>query len=217
MLTLLIPVNRLERAKGRLAAFLSEGERKQLALTTFLTVFEGCLGLTGCRTVVVTADPQVQEIATRRASACPEDPSISGLNPQLERAVTMFQGHPVMIIHADLPLFTSAAVQHLQHEAGRSSFALINPSGDGGTNVMYLSEPMLFPLAYGPGSAAKHFAAAEAAGMHPRYVHYPDLELDLDTPADLATLLSTPSGRESPAGRLLTDWGVEQRLRNPHS
>ena len=85
-------------------------------------------------------------------------------------------------------------------------------SRDGGTNAMLLNPPGRFALAYGPGSHAKHRAAAEAAGMAVIANHNRELTLDLDTPDDIRELLRAPRGRQGAAGRYLQTIGVEERL-----
>lgn len=212
MITVLIPVNRLDRAKGRLGDLLTEDERRELAWTTFTTVLDGCPAGPGWRTVVLTADSQVARMASRSAQVLPEDSSAGSLTPQLERAIRTLAPDRLIIVHADLPLFAAGALPFLAGSAAEPPCAVINPSPDGGTNAMYLSECGRFPLAYGPGSAQKHLRAAEAAGMAVRFVHNPSLDLDLDTPADLATLLSTAAGRKTLAGQLLLRMGIPGRL-----
>jgi 2-phospho-L-lactate guanylyltransferase (CobY/MobA/RfbA family) len=77
---------------------------------------------------------------------------------------------------------------------------------------MLLRPPGRFPLCYGIDSAARHGAAARDAGFYVSVVRSPSLELDLDTPDDIRTLLSSALGRETRAGRLLLAMGVDDRL-----
>ena len=77
---------------------------------------------------------------------------------------------------------------------------------------MLFSPPGLFPLHYGPGSYAKHAAAANAAGMSVVANGNRELRLDLDTPDDIRELLRAPRGRQGAAGRYLLSLGIEGRL-----
>jgi 2-phospho-L-lactate/phosphoenolpyruvate guanylyltransferase len=61
------------------------------------------------------------------------------------------------------------------------------PSGDGGTNALLIAPPGSIPFRFGPGSAARHRAAAEAAGLHVESVPLPSLGVDIDRPQDLPT------------------------------
>ncbi|HNO66359.1 MAG TPA: hypothetical protein PKK39_08415, partial [Tepidiformaceae bacterium] len=79
----LIPVNRLDRAKGRLAALLSAEERTTLARITLETVLHAA----GPASIVLTADPRVREAAAGKARVIAEAPGASGLNELLEAAI----------------------------------------------------------------------------------------------------------------------------------
>jgi 2-phospho-L-lactate guanylyltransferase len=201
----LIPVNRLERAKGRLADTLDASVREALARATFATVLEAALG-TFAEVAVLTADAAAGEMATAAgARVITEDPERSGLNAQLEHALARL-GQPeggIAILHADLPL---ARVEHFAAFAASAppapSVTLVR-SLDGGTNLMLLRPPGRFALAYGPGSYELHVEAAAAAGMTVTAFDRAELELDIDTPADLATFLATPGAGDTAAGILL--------------
>ena len=214
----LIPVNRLDRAKGRLAELLTPTERRELALITFRTVLNAVRGA-GWHTVVLTSDPAIAEAAGLTAHVLEEAPGVHGLNPQLEAAIARLlpeldaaDDPRLLVLHADLPLVTVSAVAGLTDAAGPRPSATAVRSADGGTNAMLLRPPGLFPLAYGESSFAKHAAAAHAAGVAFNVFESEELALDLDTPADVAALLSSAAGRASAAGRHLLAAGVRSRL-----
>ena len=79
-----------------------------------------------------------------------------------------------LVVNADLPCATAAAL-HALAAAGPALVA----AADGTTNALSLPDPSCFEPLYGPASAAR-FAAA---GLVP--VLIPELELDVDTLADL--------------------------------
>jgi 2-phospho-L-lactate guanylyltransferase len=146
-----------------------------------------------------------------------EAAGLGGLNPQLERAIATLMADGtvtsrLLILHADLPLATAGAIETLDDLGAGANAAVLVESGDGGTNAMLLSPPGQFALAYGPGSYAKHRAAAEAAGMAVVANHNRELTLDLDTPDDIRELLRAPRGRQGAAGRYLQTIGVEERM-----
>jgi 2-phospho-L-lactate guanylyltransferase len=209
----LIPVNRLDRAKGRLSLLLTPAERRALLLASLRTVVDAASDAR-LEVLVLTPDPAVPGALDRPVGVIRETPGLSGLNPQLERAL---QGRDeALVLHADLPLASAAALRRLVASAAPAPSATLVRSRDGGTNAMLLRPPGRFPLAYGPGSHPRHAAAAEAAGMAVRTVAEPRLELDLDTAEDLAALLATEDGRACAAGRVLLTIDLAGRLPAPH-
>ena len=209
MTTALIPVNRLDRAKGRLAERLDAATREALARATFTTVLEASRRVFS-PVVVLTADDAAAAIATAAgARVIAEDPARSGLNPQLEHALAIL-GEPeggIAILHADLPFATRERLEAFVAAAPPGPSATMVRSVDGGTNLMLLRPPARFALAYGPGSYERHVAAATAAGLTVTAFESPPLELDLDTPADLEACMAMPGALATRAGALLAARG----------
>jgi 2-phospho-L-lactate/phosphoenolpyruvate guanylyltransferase len=207
----LIPVNRLDQAKGRLDGLLSPEERSSLALITTQTVVAAAAALGPM--AVLTADELVRKQFRSAARILDEDAGLRGLNAQLESALERLSDYgSVLILHADLPLADSDSLRaFVEAAAADNSVTIVRPA-DGGTNAMLLRPPGRFPLAYGVDSCALHVKAAERAGMAVTVVASAALEIDLDTPEDLEALLATAGGRDSSAGRYLVSCGVEERL-----
>jgi 2-phospho-L-lactate guanylyltransferase len=212
-LPVLIPVNRLDRAKGRLAPLLTEAEREELSLITAETVAHAA----GAAAVILTADPRVRERMAGRYRVLDEDPAVAGLNAQLEAAIARLRADGtiadrLLILHADLPLVRGWTIETLDAEDPGPGSAVLVRSADGGTNALLLHPPGRFPLAYGPGSFERHAAAARAAGMRVIESDNRELKLDLDTPADVAELLRTARGQQTAAGHYLLAIGADRRL-----
>jgi len=208
----LIPVNRLDRAKGRLADLLSPDERVTLAIITLETV----LHAVGPASIVLTADPRVGDVAAGKARVLPEVAGREGLNPQLEAAMAALIAEgtareSLLILHADLPLITPEAMENILAMAHPNTVTMVE-SRDGGTNAMLMQPPGKFALAYGPASFALHTSAARQAGMRVAVSANRELRLDLDTPEDITELLRAPRGRQGAAGRYLQSIGVEARI-----
>ena len=92
----------------------------------------------------------------------------------------------VVIAHADLPAVTSFEAVLTD---GSDPVAVVVPDHrDDGTPVLSLPASAPFGFAYGPGSAARHVAAAEACGLAVRILRDPDLGFDIDVDDDLVTL-----------------------------
>lgn len=208
----LIPVNRLAQAKGRLAEVLTTGERRTLTLITL----EAVLRAAGDAAIVLTADPDVESVLRGRARVLPESPHASGLNGQLEVATAALIAdgtakESLLILHADLPLASNEALETLE-AASEPNSAVMVETRDGGTNAMLLRPPGKFSLAYGKGSFVAHERAVVSAGMTVIRNENRELRLDLDTPEDLRELLRAPRGRQGASGAYLLSIGIEQRL-----
>lgn len=209
-LTVLIPVNRLDRAKGRLAALLEPEERAELVRRSLATVLGAVRGA-GMEAVVLTADEAVVAGLPGGVRTLAEDPEQQGLSAQIEDAALRLGVEELLILHADLPLATAEALRDFAAQAPPApSVTLVRPE-DGGTNAMLLRPPGRFALAYGRGSGDLHEAAAREAGFEVRRADAPALALDLDTPADVRRLLGDATGRTCGAGAYLAGIGVEGR------
>ena len=205
-----IPVNRLDRAKGRLDGVLSPEERRGLALATLGTVVRACLEA-GLEPAVLTADEAVAAALDNRVQHIPESPGVEGLNAQLEQAIAGLD--EVVIVHADLPLARGAELRAIVEGSPPGPSITVVRSPDGGTNVMYLRPAGAIALSYGADSWRKHSEAAAASGIEVRTAMAPSLEVDLDTPADLAAFFATLGWESTEAGRFLAARGVPARLR----
>jgi len=219
---ILIPVNRLDRAKTRLAGLLTPGERRQLALLTLSVVLEAARP--GGSVVVLSADDR-SLLPLDGARFIEEDRHLVGLNAQLEAAIARM-GPPddLLILHADLPLATPEAIARLggapsppaplqttRERGAKVGSVTAVRSADGGTNAMLLGPPGRFALGYGPGSFDKHMVAALGAGMAFSEHRNEALSLDLDSPADILALLAMPEARESPVTTYLRGLHLEAR------
>jgi 2-phospho-L-lactate guanylyltransferase len=133
-----------------------------------------------------------------------DDPG--GLNSALARAQSVAAdggAARLLIVPADLPLLRPADVAAL---LGASSVlssregAVIAPDAAGaGTNALVLAPPDALLPRFGIDSYRAHVSQAEARRVPCATVRRPGLELDLDTPADMARLLASGA-----TGRTLT-------------
>ena len=70
-----------------------------------------------------------------------------------------------------------------------------------GTNALLIAPPDAIEPSFGPGSFARHAARGAAAGAVVRVAQAPSLELDVDTPGDLAALRAALAARPGAAPR----------------
>jgi coenzyme F420-0:L-glutamate ligase/coenzyme F420-1:gamma-L-glutamate ligase len=198
-LTVLVPLRSLSDPKTRLMAVLDQAERAELASRLLRDVLEAVHGWGAAdRVVVVSADRTVSELA-RELGAEGFLQRSPGMNAGLEEARASVQSGTLLVLPADLPVATSAALERLARIAagtssgdagpagghdGRMAVVVTDGSGDG-TNALLLEPPDLIPFTFGPGSARAHLDAAQRAGATGRVIADEELSFDLDTPADL--------------------------------
>jgi len=131
------------------------------------------------RVLVVTDDPSVVPVGVEVVP----DPG-DGLGVAVAEGLAHVSGH-ALVVNADLPAATASALRILA-DAG---LALVE-APDGTTNALSLPDPGLFAPLYGPGSAARFRAHAPFAT-----VAIPELEIDVDSDADLERLTARLGAR----------------------
>jgi 2-phospho-L-lactate guanylyltransferase len=105
-----------------------------------------------------------------------------------------------LLVPGDCPALDPNEVDTLlrNHKGG----VTIVPDRHGqGTNALLLTPPKVLSPAFGPGSMARHAALARAGGATVRVAQAPSLELDVDTPGDLAALRAALEERPGVAPR----------------
>jgi len=209
----LVPVRGLARGKHRLAPLLTEAERAALVAAMLHDVLDA---LHRCAPVallaVVSDDPAVAALAAEYGALALPDLPDGGLTGCLQAGCAWLGAacpdHAVLLVPADLPALTPALLDATVLAA--EAEVVIARAADGGTNLLLQQPLAMLPLAFGPASAARHHAAARAAGRSVAVIDHPVLACDLDRPADLAAFLARPgAGR---ALHLLHRMRVRERL-----
>ena len=176
----LIPVKRFGAAKLRLAPALDADARAALARSMADCVLRaaGALPVT-----VVCDDAGVAAWAEQHGVAVLWTARL-GLNGAVARGVEHLRAAGmarVIVSHADLPYATPGSLGDLP----RAGVVLVPDRHGDGTNVASVPTDRDFPWSYGPGSFARHHAAAVELGMAVTVIRDLDLGWDVDTPADL--------------------------------
>ncbi len=210
-----VPVKDLQGAKQRLAEVLSAKERQELfaaMLEDVLCALAASSGLTGI--LVVTRDPLGQLLAARygaRVLVEEENRGHTAASSLGARTLRQERIGAMVQVPADIPLLTPDDVEALLRVHGQAPAVTLSPSRDErGTNAVVCSPPDLLPLRFGDDSFSAHLRRARSLGIEPQIVRRPALALDLDTPADLAAFLATPSATRPWA--YLTASGIAERL-----
>ena len=167
----------------RLSPALSSEQRHDLSIALAAIALSAISG-TSMDPAVVTSDPEVASWAKGEGVDIVAD-SGGGLSASVEAAVGQRIHTDWVVLHADLPFVTSAALETFLAAADGSGSALA-PSVDGGTNAIAASG--LFRFSYGPDSFHRHLARLHSAAV----VSRPELAIEIDTEAHLSAVRSRP-------------------------
>ena len=187
-ITAVIPVKRLDRAKGRLAPRLSRRERGNLVLRLLsreLCVLQAVPEID--QTIVVTSDDDVRRIAEMKNAIVVLQPD-SGVNLAIAAGVdaaSRLDAETVLALHGDLAFVEPEDVEAIIQASEDGVFSVAPDLRGEGTNAIVLRRSAPIDLRFGSGSFARHLAAAAAAGQTVREIRRYGLAFDLDTPADL--------------------------------
>jgi 2-phospho-L-lactate/phosphoenolpyruvate guanylyltransferase len=197
----ILPVKRFGAAKQRLAGALGPGSREALARAMFSDALASLRRVPGLDAVaVVTADRGAEAAALGRRVRVLPDTERAGQSPAARIGIrhALDEGFGrVLLVPGDTPLLDSAEVAGLL--ARSPAVAIVPDRHLAGTNALVLSPPGAMAPSFGPGSLARHTAAAEAAGVEYSVERVPTLELDVDTPEDLAELAAALERRPGQA------------------
>lgn len=214
----ILPVKSFGRAKQRLGDAVGADQRRALARAMATDVLEALgrvEGLDGV--IVISAEPLVEDLEPgvwggRRFARGIErvhDPEEAGQSAAARRGVraAVERGaERVLLVPGDCPALEPDEVSELLAEP-RQGVVIVPDRHGAGTNALLIAPPEALEPAFGPGSFARHAALAHAAGARVRIGRLPSLELDIDTPGDLAALraaLAEHAGG-SPRTRALLD------------
>jgi 2-phospho-L-lactate guanylyltransferase len=171
-----VPVKSFTLAKTRLAAHLSEGQRRALAQQMAATVLQAAGDLP---VLVACDDDDVASWARSHGAAVAWVPG-TDLNGAVAAAVASLDCDRAIVAHADLP-----KARDLTAVGGTDGIVLVPDRRDDGTNVLSVPTGIDFPFAYGPASFARHLSIAESLGLTVTVLRPDDLTWDVDEPADL--------------------------------
>jgi 2-phospho-L-lactate guanylyltransferase len=201
----ILPVKSFGAAKQRLSSALGAGSRQALAQAMFLDVLASLRRVPGIDSiVVVTADEVAESAALGERVQVLRDTEQAGQSAAAALGIAYARERGferVLLVPGDTPLLDPGEVAGLlrrAHEQGLGTVIVPDRHGEG-TNALLLTPPEAIEPAFGPGSLARHTAAAASAGVACAVEHVPTLALDIDTGQDLELLSATLGGRRGQA------------------
>ena len=189
----IVPVKPLRLGKSRLSGVISDDERAILN-RTFLEQTLDVLRQTPTisQTLVISRDPLALAIARELGAKTVLEDGNPNLNSALTRATLLARNYAtrgVLVLPADLPLLTKEDLLLFFEHIKKSPCVVITPDRhENGTNALLMAPGGLIKYNFGKGSFARHCELAKEVGASLEIVRNNNIELDLDTPEDLALL-----------------------------
>jgi 2-phospho-L-lactate guanylyltransferase len=187
-----LPVKSFGRAKQRLGDAVGQPDRGVLAAGMVSDVLGALGAVPGLdEVIVVTAEPRAASAARAEGAHVIDDPVEAGQSDAAARgiAVAVARGcDRVLLVPGDCPALDPGEVTALLDGYVDAGLVIVPDRHGSGTNALRIAPPGAIEPSFGPGSFARHAAFGVAAGVRVRVAHAPSLELDVDTPGDLAAL-----------------------------
>ena len=193
MIFALLPVKSPQKAKQRLAGFLSAEQREALARILFKQTLATLCQAEGIDQVaVVTSDTQVAEHARRTGTMVFDEDEQRSHSASADAACLRaldLGATTALLVPIDVPLATPGDFTRLA-AAARPGLIVV-PSADGtGTNALACTPPDVIESRFGPGSCRAHLDQARLKSVHAEVLRLRGLMFDIDTPEDVAELLA---------------------------
>jgi 2-phospho-L-lactate/phosphoenolpyruvate guanylyltransferase len=203
----ILPVKHFAQAKQRLGASVADPLRLELARAMVGDVL-AALSETALieRTIVVTGEPSVAEVAHAQGAIVIDDTARDGqsaaVNLGIERALTEGMER-ALCVPGDCPTLDPDELTALlcPPASGEPEVVIVPDRHGTGTNGLLLAPPGAIPPSFGPGSCERHRELAIAAEVSWRIERPTSLLLDIDTGEDLDALRARLSAERLGASR----------------
>ncbi len=189
----LIPVRSIAGAKRRLAGCLDDARREELALA----MLEDMLAALGAATrldriVVVSSDAALLRHARRCGAETIDEGPARGLNGAVAFAASELERSGVtrlLTIPGDVPLLDPFEIDALfDVDPARYPVVTVPSATVTGTNALVTSPPTVIEFRFEGESLAAYRDECRARGVEMLILPLEGFAVDVDTPADLATL-----------------------------
>ena len=193
----LIPVKELSTSMSRLGDILTQDEKIGLSLAMLEDVIEVVRGVEDIEPlVIVTRDSRAAAIAEKYGIEVIREPmETRGEGPAVDYGAGILEGRGIkrlLVLPSDMPQVTAPDLESiLAVDLGTPSVVMV-PAHDGGTNGMLRRPPTVIPSRFGPNSLSLHLQEAEARGVATKVIELASFRVDVDTPEDMAEVLTWP-------------------------
>jgi 2-phospho-L-lactate/phosphoenolpyruvate guanylyltransferase len=193
-----LPVKSFGRAKQRLGAAVGQPDRGELAAAMLGDVLAALRLVDGLDDlIVVTAEPRAAAAARAAGAFVVDDPVEAGQSDAAARGVRAAlsrDAERALLVPGDCPALDPGEVGALLAGFADAGLVIVPDRHGTGTNALLIAPPLAVEPSFGPGSFARHASLGAAAGVVVRVAQAPSLELDVDTPGDLAALRARLAG-----------------------
>lgn len=188
---IILPAQRFEHAKSRLADVWTRAERARNAqwmLERVLTSIKSC-GAIG-QTTVLSDDAEVRAVAEAHGAQAQKDhPKIQGHGAQLRAfGDALPADEALLILMSDLPLLDADALRAFLASCAAADVVLAPDRHDMGTNAAYFATHAHRRLHFGHEDSFLRHRGDLATNARLRIHRAPAFQYDLDAPEDLRVL-----------------------------
>jgi 2-phospho-L-lactate guanylyltransferase len=187
-----LPVKSFGRAKQRLDGAVAQPARAELAAGMVGDVLAALGRVAGLdHVVVVTAEPRAAAAARDAGAQVVDDPVEAGQSAAAALGIAAARSggaERVLLVPGDCPALDPSEIAALLGGFDGAGVVIVPDRHGTGTNGLRLTPPDVIEPAFGPDSFARHAALGATAGVTVSVAVAPSLELDIDTPGDLAAL-----------------------------
>ncbi len=189
----IIPIKRFDSAKQRLAESLTPGHRAAIAAAMATDVLEAVAAAERVRTTfVISGEPAIRTAAAAAGAELVDDPGDEGHSEAaaLGAALAAQRGFEcAVMLPGDAPLLDPGELDEALAAAPPRSVGVAADRHGTGTNGLIMRPPDVISPSFGADSRRRHLRLAAEAGIHGYMAQIPSLAFDLDTGADLESLL----------------------------
>lgn len=187
MIVAAVPLKSLDRAKSRLAPYLTPGERSALAVALLQRVVEA-LRSSGAVDSIALVTSEASLAHHLDLELLPDRGDLNrSLHGAIHWALSIGAGS-LMVVPADLPLLAPDDLVTLAEALDGQTGVTLAPTRDGGTGGMLLTPPNAISPSFGRSSFSRHLALARDSGLLVSRVTSPGFLYDLDTLEDLRSV-----------------------------